>query len=291
MVFALVILSFACTYLAGQVLILSVDGSMKETVANVQEYVRFRQKGLPICQKSPQSSGNAKPLGIQLRFIDSHAYVLELLCTQFEGFPQQIGAGSLPRFVTKVPGSSGLAYMYDNPKRTEFSLRSFFSTRSFSFGSEYFADARLTRAIPQTSCAGYGYSCCDATIERTDGQVQREGVIDCPSGCATSCQSRPHFLSFSSDPYANYSRVIEMDAGSFPVTFEYNAELLGGRIARVSISYGDGSSDESVSSQGSFSHTFLCDGVCRYTVSITAYDAQGNSSLASDSTTLYIERR
>ncbi len=277
----------------GQLFLFYSGNEVVKTIETIESFIRFPATAHTTCQKAPQSSGHSQALAIQLRFLDDHSYVVELLCTQIESFPQKIASGMLPRFVQKTPGSSGLYYALGYPRPTTFTLQSFFAKKTYALDSALYGETKQSIDVtkPETSCAGYGYRCCDTIIERGVGASAKSGVTDCPLTCFAACVPRPHFIQFSAEPYPNSSREIEMQGEQLPVTFLYEAQELGGSIDRVRIEYGDGESQELGTAAGTFLHTYTCASQCKYSVRIVAYNTAGNSSLASDLTTLYIVRR
>lgn len=243
------------------------------------------------CKAAPSASPLSAPVALQLRFIDEKTYVIEVICSFIENTPVVITRGTLPRLVTKDPGSSGIYVDGKNPESASFSLRSFFQTKNISFDGKSVSSTALPNAtqstLPITVCTGYGYQCCDGATQKGEGKTA--SASDCQSSCFAVCKNLPYVLSFSADPYP-VNQEIRMDSDTVDVSFSYAADLSGGKIARVIIDYGDGTLDVSTESTGIFNHTFICPSVCTIPVTIKAEDATGLSSVANESATLYIKR-
>jgi hypothetical protein len=248
------------------------------------------------CRTAPASSNYSVPKAVQLRFLDDKKYIVELVCTLIENTPVQIAQGSLPYLISKDPGSSGFYVDLARPQASTVTLRSLYAHTDFNFSGKLLPSGQKitgdkTSSSPITACAGWGYQCCQSPSEMGSGKSESSGVLDCPTSCFSVCSPRPYIVSFIADPYPSTGNIVAMESDSVTVTFSYTADLTGGKIAGVNIDYGDGQKDSSTESTGVFTHTYSCSGPCKYTASITASDANGNSSLASDTTTLYIVRK
>lgn len=248
------------------------------------------------CQNAPASSKFSVPRAVQLRFTNDSSYVVELVCSLIENTPVQITQGTLPYLITKTPGTSGFYVDLAKPQASAVTLRSLYAHTDFNFSGKLLPASQKipgekTVSVPATSCAGWGYQCCQSPSEIGSGASESTGVLDCPTTCFGVCTPRPYIVAFVSDPYPASNNEIVMDSDTLTVTFSYTAELTGGAISGVNIDYGDGQKDSSTEATGVFTHSYSCSGPCRFSAQITASDTKGNSSLATDTATLYIVRR
>ncbi len=244
------------------------------------------------CQNAPGSSSLSVPLAVQLRFIDESQYAIELRCTLIEESPVHLSKGTLPLFVTKVAGASGFYIDLKSPTTSTITLKSFAATKTFTLDtkSEFVnADASI-ETYPATTCGGWGYMCCNQDQEKGVGKSQDAGVTDCSANCFSACKSIPYIQSFITDPYPYNGNIVRMDAEQLTVTFSYTVSNVSAESASIHIDYGDGTSDDSTQATGSFVHTYACSGPCENVAVLTATDAQGNSSVVNDSSTIYIRR-
>lgn len=215
----------------------------------------------------------------QLRFLNDTEYVTEVVCAQFKLNPQRVSENSLPMFVKKTPGSSGL-FWGANSSAVE--LEVFGRKRTILVEDEdiFYEKPGIANLGegPATICAGYGFECCAEETAQGVGD-QLDGVTDCPRSCYDSCVSRPIVLSFSSDPFMDpQTRTAEAKSGE-PVTFSYVADLAGAASPNVIINFGDGTSDAATTNTGTFSHSYTCNqAVCEYVAQLVITDEQDRTS-------------
>lgn len=236
------------------------------------EYVRMcRQKGTPADQVAIER--------LQLRFVDSHEYVLEVLCTQFTLDPIVIRSQKLPPFVEKIPGSAGIIWGND---RSGVVLQTFGRQRSVYVDKREITTGSPSTSLgtsPVSSCGGFGYMCCQEETQSGVGEPYTQ-VNDCPKSCYHQCVVRPVLLSLATDPFPEgQNRVLTITNGT-NVTFSYVASFEGKQPVKVTIDYGDGAQDELNTLTGETAHTYACTPgrECQYTVQVKVVTAQNITS-------------
>jgi hypothetical protein len=214
---------------------------------------------------------------IQLRFTSPNEYQIEVICSQYSIDPLIVEKQTLPYFVTKVPGTSGLTWRFEP---TAVSLQLWGRTRSLGISEEK-VEPGLTPAevgtafAPITSCLGLGYTCCQNETTIGEGPTVST-VTDCPRTCHTSCNSRPVILSVSSQPFIDQAtRTVTIPRGS-EVSIGYVVDHQGLEGVVTTVDYGDGQQDQFTEVSGFAPHTYQCaTGGCRYAVQVSATSADG----------------
>lgn len=238
-------------------------------------------------------SGNALS-GLQMRFVDNHTYRVELVCTQHEQDPIPLRTVSLPMFVRKMPGSSGLFFGVGKAVRTTMELGLW--GRRYRIGAQ---DATANVAAPQgstqqsttrvqypeSSCTGWGYHCCDGVTQVPDGLPVAGVAQDCRGSCYSACKSRPLVLSFRSDPQQTAGvqggeQTVNLTADNAELAFAAVVNAPGAALQKVVIDFGDGSNEEFTKDQITTTHRYSCitSTVCAFTAKIVAYDIDGLAS-------------
>lgn len=236
-----------------------------------EEYVQACQK------KGALSLSQASNNTFQVRFTSSTEWNVEVVCANFTLDPVVISSGSLPKGVTKVPGTTGIIW---GTTPSVITLEFLGRQRTIGVDNEDIGtfDQASSQAGPATSCEGYGYTCC---IEANSTGVGESfsGAINCPTTCFATCQSRPVILSIATQPFADQAtRQVTIARGE---TFELNYVVDFGSpgTGTVQVDFGDGSSEESAKANGSHTHTYACTSAqCRYSVTVTATDSLGTVS-------------
>jgi hypothetical protein len=250
---------------------------------------RNRQTYLGECRKQGAELNENTISRLQLRFLNNHEYVLEVICAQFQLTPIQISEMTLPPFVTKVAGSAGVIWgdeqsgvvlqvwgrkravlveqrelLYETPEES----------LNFSYG-------------PTTTCEGYGFQCCQEETSQGAGD-QFSGVSDCPRSCYSACSSRPIVLSFTSDPFMDpETRTARIKNGE-TVSFNYVVDSQN-PLTEVRLVYGDGQTEFLPDKEGNFTHTYACStSSCQYEVFLTATDATNATAAITPVTRLSI---
>lgn len=247
--------------------------TLKNVSKNAGNYAQqCRQKGAPI--ESEVISA------VQIRFLSDSDYQLEVICNQFQHEPLIVRGQSLPPFVKKIAGSSGIIWG-DGP--SGIALAVFGRKRAVVVEQEEvfylpYSDQVTLGAGPITSCQGFGYTCCSAESSEGVGS-QLTQASDCPRTCFTSCREVPTVLAFSSDPYVDpASRVAQTKAGE-PITFSFVAKANEELAPEVVLDYGDGNQDRFLELIGSSQHIYNCSsGSCQYVVTLTVTTADGAQS-------------
>jgi hypothetical protein len=137
-----------------------------------------------------------------------------------------------------------------------------------------------TAYSPATSCAGFGYTCCQP--ETSIGQGEQITIAtDCPRTCHTSCSVRPIILSVTTQPFLDQAtRTVTVPRGSeVSIGYVVDQQMLEDVV--TTIDYGDGQQQQFLEISGFSSHTYTCPtGNCRYTVEVSA--TAGNGVVSAD---------
>lgn len=251
------------------------------------------------CQQLGSSALSGERLvTYQLRFLSSTEYVLEAICEGFSFDPILIERKSLPKFVTKVPGTSGFLL---TPVSSGIGLQVFvqeIKRASEMLGIDFSFFQREKNIVaqngivvedtelyslgngPVTSCVGYGYQCCN-DISHVGVGDKINGLVDCEKSCFSSCATRPIILSFNSsplmDPVTRTSTVRNGDV----VEFTYVADAGTADSVAGVLDFGDGKKLPVAGLAAQTSHTYTCQTYqCTYVVSLTLEDSWGVSSAA-----------
>lgn len=216
---------------------------------------------------------------IQIRFTSSTTYQVEVVCNQFALDPIIAERASLPRFVEKVPGESGIIW---GEARSGVALSMFGRTRSIYVEDSQVHTGELMDVQgsfgPVTSCSGHGFTCCQAETSIGEGS-QLTNVTDCRASCFSSCVPRPVVLSFTTQPFYDLkTRVLYAPKGQ-EVTVAYVLDPAGSENLDVTIDFGDGSQNALTQFTGSTTHIYNCqDSSCSYQLKIEAVNEHGISS-------------
>lgn len=254
-----------------------------------KDFTGFTQQ----CQQAPAGGDSSSPQAFQLRFIDNSRYALEVVCTLTPTMPITIKEGHLPPLMTKVPGSSGLLYPVSGDANGVVQLTSLGKIMTVQLQNdsvEINSAADLTVAVnPKAECQSFGYACCSDNSKVGQGSQLSAGVTDCPRTCWRSCMSVPFIELFTSDPAMSVdSHIVTLTSSSQDVVFNYGVNTNGLKVSTVHIDYGDGAEGSSTFAQGVFTHTYTCNGPCKYTVKLKANTADGKVSVDSLDGTIYI---
>lgn len=213
---------------------------------------------------------------VRLRFTSDNEYQTEVVCTQFSLEAIPVKENTLPYWVKKIPGQSGIVWLAD---QSGVSLKLWGRQRHVYVEKDQFVDHVLAGTLtnPKSSCSGYGYSCC--LSEESLGQgLQITQVTDCTQSCFQSCIARPVVLSINTDPiFDPQSRSLRVVSGTtvaFEVVADTRDPLEDQELASYQISYGDGQQETKTKSQLPFEHTYYCStGNCFYPVQVKVVNA------------------
>jgi len=165
---------------------------------------------------------------------------------------------------------------------------------------------------PATVCGGYGYQCCD-DVYQVGQEFQQTNALDCPKSCYAGCQEKPVALTFNTDPPANeVTKTIFITSGNY-MDFIYTISDVGGDVFsqdklfgaeadkltlmdkffkildkyagadqakqnnyKITLSFGDGTSENINELNGKIPHTYTCPGpsLCVYNAVLQA-EAEG----------------
>lgn len=215
----------------------------------------------------------------QLRFESDTDYVLEIACDQFRRAPIVLKENSLPMFVSKISGMSGVVLESELSGVTieVFGRRQtvMVQTTSIRTGGQ---GLPASGNGPQTSCVGYGFICCEAETSVGVGQ-QNSQATDCSQSCFSSCQRRPVLLSLTAEPYIDLRERVARVVGGQELVVNYTVEPGASQHLVVLIDFGDGEVEQLETAQGSASHLYQCSSSrCTYTVRLSVQDDLGVSA-------------
>lgn len=270
----------------------NVRGSLREMV-QAKNRGSF---GSQCTQLGSVAIGDEQLVTYQVRFITSSEYLVEAVCEGFQYDPITIEQGSLPQFVTKVPGSSGFRYSYDAhgielevfssevaalSKATGFDFSFLVKKKTLIVDQGILIKSDATSFLgegPVTICAGYGYECCNEVSHFGVGN-QIIGLPDCENSCFSSCASRPVLLSFNTNPLMDpKTRSITIGPGD-SVMFTFVADSGEAKSMSGVINFGDGQKAPISGLAGQVSHDYACASTkCTYVASLVLEDNWGVKS-------------
>ncbi len=278
-----------------------------DTIKNsLRELSKAARSGAYIdqCSAKGGESGNFSVTDIktQLRFTSASEYVMEVICSQFSFDPIVFAQGSLPEYVVRLPGTSGMVY---GGERAGVMLEVFGEIEQLTsdfFGQDLnwlskrkavildgdqiqVVDASASLQLgsgPVTSCSGYGHACCQFPSELGKGG-RIIGLADCPESCYAQCIARPMILAFNANPFFDDAmkrtvRVRENATVEFSVVS--NAPPNAGM--RAIFEFGDGQNAELSDLETPVSHVYSCPvESCEYVANVRLIDAKGTESAES----------
>jgi hypothetical protein len=244
-------------------------------------------------QLGSSASGSDGLVKYQLRFVSSYEYVTEAVCEGFSHNPISMSREIFPRYVSKVPGTSGFV-VSANPNGIEIEafadeIQQFAELTRFDLA--YLkkvetivaengvivrdADQGLVGGGPVTVCEGYGYQCCN-TVSHIGMGERILGLTDCDQNCYRTCATRPIILSFNSNPMLDFStRSVNVRSGE-TVEFTFVADA-GSADSLVGIlDFGDGNKLPISGLAGQVTNTYRCgSNTCEYEAKLVLEDNWG----------------
>ena len=271
-------------------LLLAGSSMIRSSLTTLHKISRDNLQFARMCREKGDSSIFGATIGaLNLRFLSSTRYVLEVVCSQFSSDPIVVETYNLPMFVKKTPGSSGVVW---GSERSAIELEVFGRRRIIGIENEEiksFMSGSISLGLsPQSTCRGYGYECCQNDTHSGAGQPY-SSVTDCPRSCFAHCIPRPVILAFNSDPFiAEGTRTATTPNGQ-PVIFTYVASYEKNEPVMITLDFGDGDQETFTTLNGSTRHTFSCaTGGCIFPVTITARTNAGIQSSVTRVTRLTI---
>ncbi len=212
---------------------------------------------------------------LQLRFISAQTYVLEIVCNRYNSDSVVIKEESLPAFVHKTVGDSGLIW---GEELSGVKLEVFGRQAAVGVENKKIITLSSNEDLginPETTCAGFGFKCCQLESEVGQGR-QLVRVTDCSLSCYESCQSRPVVLSLMTKPAGNRSdEPLEIRHGE-TVTFYYVLADNKMENLAVTLDFGDGQQQTFSQREMTVEHTYQCaNPVCHYQFKLTAENEAG----------------
>jgi hypothetical protein len=273
---------------------------------SLRELIKAARSGTYANQCATKGSGggsvSAEDIKVQLRFTSSSEYVMEAICPQFAFDPIVFAQGSLPEYVVRVPGSSGMVYggeragivleVFGEFERSASTLferdLSWLSKRKaviLDEGNIQIVDDAATLQLgsgPVTSCSGYGYACCQSPSELGRGESIL-GLTDCPESCYAQCVARPMVLAFNPNPFFDdaMTRIVRVQSNT-AVEFTVVSDAPSDAGVRAVFEFGDGQTAESSDLETPVTHVYPCAvESCEYVATVQLIDAKGTESAES----------
>lgn len=277
--------------LAREGLLLAGSSMVRSSLTVLHKISRYNLQFARQCRERGGVPDDAPTIGaIQLRFITGRQYVIEVVCSQFSSDPILVEKYTLPPFVTKTAGSSGIIW---STERSAVELEVFGRKRIVGIENEQiktYASGSITLGIsPVSTCEGYGYACCQAETHSGTGQPYAN-VLDCPRSCFAQCVPRPLILSLNTDPFVDETTRTTTTLRGEPVTFAYVASYDQREDVTITIDFGDGQQETFSTLTGKTSHVYTCSQAeCSYAVRLTAVSASGIESAATAITQLTVK--
>jgi hypothetical protein len=218
----------------------------------------------------------------QVRFFSDTQYDLEIVCSRYRLNPTVLKSSTLPPFVQKQSGVSGVMV---GDSFSGVTLEIFGRRRTVYVENKIVKAGNEVVSFgtgPVAACAGYGLTCCQLETEIGVG-LQVATAQDCPRSCHTSCQRRPVLLSLTADPFIDSKTRTVVLQGNEPLTANYSVQPGVSPEVAVTMDFGDGTVDQTTTSAGTFSHTYACAATsCTYTVRLGIVDGNGVSASQAD---------
>lgn len=295
--FILALLGVGALFLARSALLWWGSYSLVQSTKSLQ----FTGKGpqyLKQCQREVGSDINvAITPEPQIRFTSDTEYLAEILCDGFSSDPIIVERYTLPIFVSKVPGSSGIKLGAEKSgvTLTVFAKELAFLKSLIGFLPDFLTIEKqviLENGVismrsketelgdsPVATCAGYGFYCCNAQTELGVGE-KLEGATGCSESCFSTCTRRPILLSFNTQPILDpRTRTVSVPA-DLTITWSYVADAGQDPSLTAWIDFGDGEHAELQGESGTTTHAYTCSrSECRYEVAISLTDAWGVNSV------------
>jgi len=232
-------------------------------------------------------------LGYQLRFTDSRAYVLEAVCQSSSKGPFEIKAQKLPWGIVKVPGYSGFLLKTDKSEESAKVVLGLvklpvgwtrFREVVWEDGEVYEKEAKMVAddygtSPAETSCAAWGYHCCQSNLQEGSGGSQTSFVTDCSKRCFETCLNLPAILLFTTDPQLDPETRQVFIPRDQVVIFSYSVDDTDGSVVEARIDFSDGEEFRGFNIVDTVSHRFSCPiARCVYQVRLSAIDNDGLES-------------
>ena len=220
--------------------------------ASVQKsyFAKCKEKGAVFIEGSD-------PAVMQLRFISSNEYVLEMLCSGLSIDPILLDQKQLPKFVNKIVGNSGIIW---GDAKSGITLEVFNRQKSVGVDGRFIVIFNPNSELgmgPITSCTGYGFSCCKFESEQGVGQ-QLNNSTDCPKSCYSSCVNRPVVLAFNTQPVLDLQKRLVVIPSGESIAFSFVIDSGSTDLVSVKLDYGDGQEDMFYTDKQMTTHTYQC---------------------------------
>lgn len=256
--------------------------TLKSSTVTLQRVVSHSHEYHQKCaQRNGVTSGSAISR-LQLRFLSSTRYNIEVVCLHLNEDPLIISTHSLLPFVAKQPGSTGLIWGDTSTGFVIEILGQQRTVRAEKNTIEYTKVLDDPLSFPLSTCESYGYVCCRDDLEMGHGGQYTE-ANNCPKSCYAVCASIPIVLFFETEPVPeDRTKQLVIGQGEI-VTFHYVIGFVGADAntsVQVSIDFGDGQGQVLDTLQGEVSHKYTCPSPsCQYTANIVASSDQRRSTI------------
>lgn len=300
---ALALIVAICGILVAKVVLLKLASSQVSKATLELERNRFARTVHTHCQALGAFDSGTDQYTVvtqHVRFTSDTEYVQEGVCPGFSLAPIELGTFELPAFTSKVAGSSGIVTGQDAESGIELQVFAREVERVAQFVpptitaalSDIFVGKKsvvlsngkivsgipvefLATAGPQSTCSGFGYSCCDVISELGVGQTYARAT-DCPNNCYSQCDALPVILSFNTSPTLSLRDRSVSIAKNETVTFSYVLDVPDGDQLLGTLDYGDGTSTPVLDAEATVSHMYSCPTTrCTYTAQLTVATVDG----------------
>lgn len=282
------LLSLGGFFVAREALMFKATYDIEEAVKQMETVDAAKFRYQQNCVR--KAGGNAQIQSVELHFSNDQEYSIVALCEYFSNEPVLIETFSLPRFIKKVPGESGL--IWDPDGRSGIQLEIWGLTKTFILDGQELLKMRGDHPVdgnqPAASCGGFGFQCCDQVTEIGSGKSV--SAVDCPQHCSSTCQSRPVVLRMYSDPPPDYqTKTLTIRPGT-QVTISFIIDPGQSESVETTVDFGDGQRQTVPEVEGVVNHVYQCGREqCEYTATVQAVDEQGQPSIITSIATTNIK--
>lgn len=275
-----------------EVFVFLARASLSGEVSGLRTLKAFPKNYFSQCAEMYSRLGSQSSLaGFQIHFLDAKNYQVEAVCSYDTTQPIVIKSKTLPFYVSKLPGSSGIFLGMETFAPSSFDIDIFGRKTTIKLSPVEGELVNEVPVFPVSMCEGWGYQCCVEDSEVSSGHVVEDGAIDCPGSCAPICQKRPVIFSFNAAPSFNAtSRTATITSGT-TVELAYVFGDSDGKVTSATVDFGDGSRSEVpvTTNSGIVKHTYVCNtSQCLYTAKLTLIDNDNLSSNANNISTIRI---
>lgn len=259
-----------------EVFVFLARANLSQEVSELRTLKVFPKNYFSQCAEMFSRLGSESSLaGFQIHFLDAKNYQIEAVCSYDTTQPIVIKSKTLPFYISKLPGSSGIFLGMETFAPSSFDIDVFGRKTTIKLSPIEGELVDTATVYPLSACEGWGYQCCDEDSEVSSGEVT-EDAIDCPGSCSKVCSKRPVIFSFNASPSFNATtRTVVIPSGT-TVELAYVFGDSDGKITSATIDFGDGSRSEVpvTTNSGMVKHLYVCNSSqCLYTARLSLIDS------------------